>query len=78
MAELIRHANWAITPLGSSHHWPAGLRIAVTTALDSALPGLVMWGPELTQIYNDAYRPFLGLRHPLALGQDTRVCWPEV
>ena len=37
-----------------------------------------LWGPELTQIYNDAYRPFLALRHPLALGQGTRVCWPEV
>ena len=78
MANAIRQTDWALTPLGPSHHWPASLRIAVTTALDSPLPSLVMWGPELIQIYNDAYRPFLGLRHPLALGQATRVCWPEV
>ena len=78
MAEAIRHTDWSLTPLGPSHQWPASLRIAVTTALDSPLPSLVMWGPELTQIYNDAYRPFLALRHPLALGQGTRECWPEV
>lgn len=78
MAEAIRHADWALTPLGPSRQWPASLRIAVATALDSPLPSLVMWSPELFQIYNDAYRPFLGLRHPHALGQPTRVCWPEV
>ena len=78
MAEAIRQTDWSQTPLGPSHQWPASLRIAVTTALDSPLPIIVVWGPELTQIYNDAYRPFLALRHPLALGQGTRVCWPEV
>ena len=78
MAEAIRQTDWSLTPLGPTQQWSAGLRIAITTALDSPLPIIVVWGPELTQIYNDAYRPFLALRHPLALGQDTRVCWPEV
>ena len=78
MAEAIRQTDWSLTPLGPTQQWSASLRIAVTTALDSPLPIIVVWGPELTQIYNDAYRPFLALRHPLALGQDTRVCWPEV
>ncbi len=78
MAEAIRYTDWSLTPLGPGHQWPTSLRIAVTSALDSPLPILMMWGPELIQIYNDAYRPFLGLRHPLALGQVSRVCWPEV
>ena len=78
MADAIRQTDWSLTPLGPSQQWPAGLRIAVTTALDSPLPIIVVWGPELIQIYNDAYRPLLGLRHPLALGQGTRECWPEV
>ena len=78
MAEAIRQTDWSLTPLGPTHQWSAGLRIAITTALDSPLPIIVVWGPELTQIYNDAYRHFLALRHPLALGQETRVCWPEV
>ena len=78
MAELIRQTDWSSTPLGPSHQWPASLRIAVTTVLDSPLPHVLHWGPELIQIYNDAYRPFLALRHPLALGQGSRKCWPEV
>jgi PAS fold len=78
MAEAIRQTDWSLTPLGPSHQWPASLRIAVTTVLDSPLPSVVLWGPELIQIYNDAYQPLLGSRHPLALGQANRVCWPEV
>lgn len=37
-----------------------------------------MWGPDLIQIYNDAYAEIAGHRHPNALGQPTRDCWPEV
>ena len=78
MSATIRQTDWSNTPLGPSDQWPAGLRIAVTAVLDSPLASIVLWGPELVQIYNDAYRPLLGLRHPVALGQGTRVCWPEI
>ena len=30
---------------------------------------LLMWGPELVMVYNDAYAPTLGNRHPDALGR---------
>ena len=78
MAEAIRQTDWSLTPLGPRQHWSASLRIAVTTALDSPLPMVVLWGQQLLQIYNDAYRPILASRHPAALGQPTRDCWPEV
>lgn len=39
---------------------------------------VVLWGPDLVQIYNDGYAVICGPRHPLALGQRTRDCWPEV
>jgi PAS domain S-box-containing protein len=78
MGLLVRAHDRAHTPLGIPESWPAALRIAATTALDSALPAIVLWGADLIQIYNDGYRAILGLRHPLALGQQTRACWPEV
>lgn len=78
MGRLIRTHDWSRTPLGFADAWPSELRIAVTAALDSSLPSIILWGPELIQIYNDAYRPLLGLRHPVALGQRTAECWPEV
>ncbi|HET9112849.1 MAG TPA: PAS domain-containing protein, partial [Burkholderiales bacterium] len=78
MGQLIRDHDWAKTPLGPIDSWPTALRIAVTAALDSSLPSILLWGRELIQVYNDAYRPLLDLRHPRALGQRTEECWPEV
>lgn len=40
---------------------------------------LVMWGTELTKIYNDGYRPILGHeKHPGALGAPAAEVWPEI
>jgi PAS domain S-box-containing protein len=38
----------------------------------------LLWGPELIQIYNDAYAPLMGLKHPAGLGQPAAECWHEV
>ena len=37
---------------------------------------ILMWGPDLIQFYNDAYRPSLGVtgKHPGALGQKAIDC----
>jgi two-component sensor histidine kinase/PAS domain-containing protein len=39
---------------------------------------IVLWGTDLIQIYNDAYARICVDKHPAALGQPTRECWPEV
>jgi PAS domain S-box-containing protein len=39
---------------------------------------VVLWGPELIQIYNDGYLALMGAKHPAGLGQPTQECWPEV
>jgi len=37
------------------------------------------WGKELIQFYNDGYRPSIREdKHPLALGQRGKECWPEI
>jgi len=38
----------------------------------------VWWGQALTNLYNDAYRPFLGEKHPQALGQSAPTVWAEI
>ncbi len=78
MAARVRGKDWSQSPLGAIAQWPASLRIAVGSVLDSPLPTIVLWGPQLIQVYNDACQPILGERHPAALGQPTRACWPEV
>src|SRR5690242_1274459 len=42
------------------------------------LPMLLWWGPDYISLYNDAYIPVLGLKHPRALGLPVRECWSEI
>ncbi|HET7229221.1 MAG TPA: PAS domain-containing protein [Longimicrobium sp.] len=77
MRERCRAMDWAATPLGPVEAWPQSLRTAAGTVLGGAFPGILLWGPELVQIYNDAYIPLLGVKHPAGLGIPTRECWPE-
>jgi PAS domain S-box-containing protein len=78
MRERIRQLDWASTPLGPIESWPATLVTVVDVMLGSAFPQILLWGPDLVQIYNDAYRPLIGVKHPSALGQPIRDCWPEL
>jgi len=38
----------------------------------------VWWGSQLINIYNDAYIPVLGKRHPQAFGRPARESWNEI
>src|SRR5512135_169196 len=58
--------------------WPQSLRTAVSVCLASRFPMLVWWGPQLIKIYNDAYLPILGDKHPRALGCPGALVWPEI
>ncbi len=58
--------------------WQQSLRTAVELAMACRFPMIVLWGDDLIQIYNDAYRDLMGSKHPIGLGQATRECWPEV
>ncbi|MEP6858339.1 MAG: HAMP domain-containing sensor histidine kinase, partial [Gemmatimonadales bacterium] len=78
MAERCRTFDWARTALGPVDRWPPSLRTAVAVVLRSGFPTILVWGPELVQIYNDAYSSLIGLKHPGALGMPTHECWPEI
>ena len=77
MGALVRGMDWNATPLGRVAEWPQSLRTAVSVALYTDFPSIVLWGPELIQIYNDGYRMLMGAKHPQGLGQGNRECWPE-
>lgn len=78
MGELVRRHDWASTPLGAIEAWPQSLRTTIDIMLASGHGMCVMWGSERVFLYNDAYAPFLGARHPGALGQPTRTVWAEL
>lgn len=78
LATMVRKHDWSSNPLGPVATWPQGLRTAVELVLACRFPMVVLWGPQLIQIYNDAYCNIMGRRHPAGLGQPTEECWPEV
>jgi signal transduction histidine kinase len=78
MAEKVRSFDWAATALGPIEAWPETLVFIVNTALATRQPMLLMWGPEMVQIYNDAFAPILSNRHPAALGRRGRELWQDV
>ena len=79
MADLTRRLDWSATPVGPVEDWPETLLVTVNTLLASRQPMFLWWGSDLTQFYNDAYRPSLGAdKHPSALGQSGPACWPEI
>jgi PAS domain S-box-containing protein len=78
LARLARGLDWSATPLGPPEGWSASLRGAVRLILGSRYPMFVWWGPSFIQIYNDAYAPILGQRHPQALGRPAPEVWSDV
>lgn len=79
MGQRIREFDWGNSPLGDPTTWPCALKASVRSILASDHPMLIWWGPDLIQLYNDAYSGHIGdNRHPSALGQAGKVCWSEV
>ena len=80
MRTRCRGFDWASTPLGPVSGWSQALRITTRTLLASRIPMFLWWGPGLVQIYNDAYRPSLGVsgRHPEALGARASEFWTDI
>jgi len=77
--QRLREMDWTATPLGPVTLWPDALRLMARTTLDSAYPMAIWWGPELIQIYNEAWSSFLGpTKHPAALGGPAQETWPEI
>lgn len=78
MRQRVATFDWSQNPLGPPEAWPQSLRAAVGICLNSRFPMFVWWGPQLINIYNDAYIPVLGKRHPAALGTSAREIWSEI
>jgi signal transduction histidine kinase len=78
MGEHIRSLDWSTTAIGPIATWSPALRMQVSFLLANRFPMLLWWGPTFCCIYNDAYAPILGTKHPSALGRPTSEVWSEV
>src|SRR5580693_2533600 len=72
MATRMRELDWSTTALGPVEQWPQALRTCVRIVLDSAYPMNICWGPDYVNLYNDAYVPSMGAKHPWGVGRSAR------
>src|SRR4028119_1732182 len=78
MGALIRSRDWSLSALGGVEKWSQSLKTAIGLVLGSPYPMFIWWGDQMINLYNDAYIPILGQRHPEALGESAFNVWPDV
>ena len=66
------------SPLGPVDGWSPALVSAVRLMLSSQAEIVLFWGPELCALYNEAYAPTIGDKHPRVLGRPAREGWTEL
>lgn len=78
LGKQIAGFNWAGHPIGEIQKWPQSLLSAAGICLNSNFPIAIYWGNDLHLIYNDAWSPIPGSKHPWALGRPAREVWPDI
>ena len=78
MGELVRALDWSKTSLGPISAWPPNLKSTLNLMLPAHAQIVLFWGPEFVALYNDAYAPTIGEKHPRALGRPARENWAEL
>ncbi|RJG27473.1 hypothetical protein D3872_01070 [Massilia cavernae] len=77
MVRLVNELDWENTALGPICSWPESIRSAASIALGSTFQLVVLSGPEMIYIYNDASSSIFGAKHPWALGKAASEVWAE-
>ncbi|WP_263263872.1 ATP-binding protein [Pseudomonas sp. RIT-PI-S] len=78
MGARIRAFDWSSTPLGAPQGWPQSLQSALSICLNSSFPTAIYWAGDFRLLYNDAWAPVPGERHPAALGQPGEHVWQDI
>jgi PAS domain S-box-containing protein len=78
MGARMRAKDWSASPLGEPASWPQSLRTLVRLMLNAKQAMFIAWGPKLAFLYNDAYAPIFGAKHPHALGRPFAEVWSDI
>ncbi|KAI1771018.1 hypothetical protein F4818DRAFT_450106 [Hypoxylon cercidicola] len=66
--QLFRDVDWSKSAVGPMANWDLELRHMARFLLADTSPAVLFWGNQCSIIYNEAYLPMLGNRHPDAMG----------
>ncbi|HEX2864123.1 MAG TPA: PAS domain-containing protein, partial [Deinococcales bacterium] len=80
VAAALREPQGSTTPLGPVLDWPGSLKVAAQLVLDSPFPSLLLWGPDLLAVPNDAALDYLNATPGELIGRPARELldgdWP--
>jgi hypothetical protein len=68
-----RTVDWASTPLGPMTEWAIQFRELANLVMRSPHPACLLWGEELTMVYNEGYTDIVGDKHPDLMGYVTSM-----
>ena len=68
--QFVRSINWAKTPLGAMNKWSIQFREIICLVMRNPHPSSVLWGEDLTMLYNEAYSEDLTMLYNEAYRDD--------
>lgn len=78
VGKIAAEMDWMKHPLGPISEWSQVLKTSLSNAINSKFPMFISWGNGRNLLYNDAYIPILGNKHPMAFGKSFQETWSEV
>ena len=78
VGDLLRSPLIESSPLGAPVTWPDSLKALMSTVLPVQAQIVLFWGPDYIALYNDAYAPSIGEKHPRALARPAIENWREL
>lgn len=78
VGSLLQSMDWRGSPVGPPHTWSPHLQTVMGTLLPAQAQCVLFWGPAYVALYNDAYAPSIGTKHPQALGRPAQENWSEL
>jgi PAS domain S-box-containing protein len=77
MGRRIREFAWETTSLGPWSTWSTTLQTATNVMLATPVPMVLLWGPELVVMFNDAYLALAIERDVDPFGHPARAVWAD-
>lgn len=78
VGSLLQSMDWSGSPLGPPPTWSPHLQAVLATLLPAQAQFVLFWGEAYVALYNDAYVPTIGTKHPQALGRPGQENWAEL
>ena len=78
LGRMFASYDWAAHPLGDPADWSPAKRAVVAVTLTSRFPTILWLGDSLYLLYNDAYIPVLGDKHPASFATPAVEVWWDV